>query len=262
MELAEGTFKKVKAEVQNRVRQDAQQEIAFMATLMKRAFIGIAGGKSAPNGTIVMSKPMSSYSRPAGIRPATSAGTNIAWAPRGDRYMNWKESMGFGSKWFLNNGAILPAFVGRASNWTGRFGGVEVTVTRSGGAGGASSLGTLSTQSRNVSKGGRVTYGDGKIVQQVCNIRVGAMGRITPQMLPGLRNGELGGPYPDGRDSGLIDALPAEVRFRLGGRGKKYRHTIEPFLTFVLTQAIPNALFLRVQQGLQSGPLQKGAIFR
>lgn len=247
----EGTYSDVKNQIAHRIRLDVMTELSFMAGNFKSSVIGIAGNKKGPNS---YSSLANEYSGVSGIARSMSNSSGISWPARTDKYMDWKRNHYHHSKWFLNKGSTIAALMGKRGTWIASFGGVDITVSKGGEAGGLS-LGTLNKQSRTTSRAGYRRYdsvGDSRFRVSVMNIKVAALTKITPQMLPALATGQLGSYAPDGRRTGLIGMLPDSVAYRLGGSEAHvpYRHTVEPFLSFVLTQAVPNALFLRVQKGL------------
>lgn len=253
---AEGTYTDVKNQIVHRIRADIMTELSFMAGNFKSSVIGIAGSRKGPNS---YSSLANEYSQVSGIAQSMSNSAGVNWPARTARYMDWKQKNYGHSQWFLNKGHTLSALMGKRGTWTAAFGGVDITVSRGGEAGGLS-LGkgaALTTRARTTSRAGYRRYqsaGDSHIRHSVLNIKVAALTNITPRMLPALASGQLGSYAPDGRKTGLIGMLPDSVAFRLGGKDPhvKYRHTVEPFLSFVLTQAVPNALFNRVQKGLNA----------
>jgi hypothetical protein len=86
---------------------------------------------------------------------------------------------------------------------------------------------------------------------QIGSIHVRALGRITPQMLPGYTSGTIRA-STQGNASliGLISAYDRELGYRMGVmRNGVYRPTIEPFLGFFLTRALPHAVMTRLSKG-------------
>lgn len=259
LKYAEGTFRTVKADIQSRVMRDIDTEISWMAGRMRTALIGISGSKTGPNGSTTMAHEVAASSRAAGIKGAHSASDGIRWPRRSQQYLEWKRSHYGHTRWFLNKGSVLGGSLGKKSTWVSAYGPVQVRVTRGAGLG-SSVIGSgraLSSRQRYQSRRGYTRYKDAEnsnFRTSVCRIEVGALGKITPQMLPGLASGAMGIYHPDGRKSGLLGMLPTEIAYRLGGDNTSvpYRHTVEPFLTFFLTRAVPNALFLRMEQGLKT----------
>lgn len=255
-EYARGTYRDIQTRIKANVSRDIRAEISWIAGLFKQSVIGIHGRRTAPKGYIGMTHELASVSLPLGIKPRASAGQGISWPKRSKRYMAWKRANNYGDRWFKNRGKVLPSLMGKTETWVGAFGPIVVRVSpmpRSGAVSSAN-LGRLSSR-EFVSRGGRSRYKDtesSRIVEGVARIEVAALTNITPSMLPGLASGEMGSYAADGRETGLIGMLPSEAAIRLGGSSDHvpYRHTVEPFLTFVLTRSVPNALFLRMEKGL------------
>lgn len=246
------TYDRIRQLVEGRVQQDVMAEASWMVGLFKQGVLGIS--KTSPGGRLTPAHEWASGMR----QPSPVAGAGIQWAPRTSKYMAWKEKHFHHSRWFLNNNVALPSTLGSASNWISYFGPIKVSIRplpRNAGRSGPS-LGTLS--SRVPYQAGRYTRfmsaedSSFHIRTGIANVSVSAMDHITPGMLPALASGNMGSYARDGRSTGLMGLLPEAAAFRLGGRGKNYRHTIEPFLSFFLTRAVPNALFLRLEQGLKT----------
>lgn len=257
LKYASGTFNQVKTIVQSQVVRDVGSELSWMAGLMKRHIIGISGQRTAPNGYASMAHEMAAVSRGLGIRPSHSASEGIKWPNRRHRYMSWKQHNFGHRKWFLNKGATLGRALGNKGTWTGAYGPIQVRVIKGDTGGLRSSLtpGNITSRGRYQTRAGRVRYHDADVSTfrtTIARVEVAALGKITPAQLPALASGEMGSYNPDGRASGLLTPLGSDVAYRLGGAQGRvpYRHTIEPFLSFFLTRAVPNALFLRLERGL------------
>lgn len=249
------TYKQVKDEIARRIEKDVNTEISHMAGLMKYHITGIGAGNRAPTGRMNMAHEMAYVSKGLGIEKDLPAGAGVRWEDRTEAYMRNKKRRGFGQTWFKNTG-LLQSYLNRRNTWTTAYGPVVVSVFPSKkGTMPTESLGRLSTRSPVRSKGGRITYTSAEfghnIRNHVATVQVSALGRITPSMLPALGTGAMGA-YPDSRKTKLFNALPEPVRKRLEGpkRLQNHRHTVEPFLSFMLTRAVPNALFLRMERGL------------
>lgn len=263
---ADGTYEQVKQRVVNQLHKDIGTEMSWMIGLFKRSIIGIRESARGPNGSIGMANELSGYSKAIGIKRSHQASENIQWPERKKSYLDWKQSWFRQKKWFLGRGKTIGAQFGSKTQWEGAFGPMKVEIVRgkrnaiettSIGQRGTLTVGSLN-RNRTVFPSGAVRLGDADNMTtrvQVCNIRVAAFTRITPRMLPSLASGSIADFAPDGRTTGLIRKMPKDVAYRLGGkRGAKgvagYRHTTEPFLSFFLTQAVPNALFARMEKGM------------
>lgn len=226
------------------IEKDAQREITNAAQRFKRAMIGMAGYRGGIDTNITTVIEKAAASRAAGI--ATEARLRTGpWQKRTKKYMAWKKKKGYGTNWFRNKGDVLgKGSVGTGGFWTDTWGPVQVTVQPTGRA-----KDPLKTFESKFNKRAVVRV-------QVATISVKAFQKITPTMLPGLKDGDLTRPSPV---RAITKHLPEPERARLGGNPKKrvpYRPGLEPFLTFVLTRAIPNAFFRRIEQGI--GPIDTG----
>jgi hypothetical protein len=255
---AKNTYGKLRAQVARQVERDVMAEFSYMAGLFKQFTIGIGPGNTAPIGTLKPAHDWSSVASGMGLLKAERAGQGIEWASRTKRYMAWKQKHFGHGRWFLNNNQVIPGALGSAKNWVSYFGPIEVHIKPIGAAAGSTTplkgtqgLNRAPYQAGKYTKflSAEATSDAGHIRTGVANISVAALTYITPGMLPGLANGTMRMPN-DSRKTGLLAMLPAPVRERLGGRQARYRHTIEPFLTYFLTRAVPNALFLRLEHGL------------
>lgn len=233
----------IKERLERQLAIDAMREVSRMAQLYKQLIIGISGGRSGPYGTLT---------------PAASAASGFetryqlrgTWAPRSQAYLAQKRRAppsGVGhERWFQHHG-VLNRSMGAGRTWTAAFGPVKVAVTR------VSSMSTKDGRGGERFNAGHTTSGSGQVVRvQVANIRVSALEAITPRMLPAIQNGNIDDMPADGRKTGLIGRFPGDIAIGLGGNEKfvPYRHTVEPFLGFVLTRAIPNAVARRLQDTL------------
>ena len=77
-------------------------------------------------------------------------------------------------------------------------------------------------------------------------------GNITPAMLPSLLTGDPRD-YLNGQSSGLNALLPRNIAKRLDGPNfGLHLFTIEPYLSWFLSRAVPYAVSRRVAQTLSS----------
>lgn len=177
--------------------------------------------------------------------------SNVNWRERSLAYMRWKKRKNYGTDWFRNRGH-LQRQLGRESTYNG-FGPIVVLFhpnrkqTPIGGNVNLTSTGRT----------GRVSE-----TYEVGRLEVIAMGRITAAMLPSLASGDVGDATPVGgqRISNLITGQ--RTREKLSGLStgegnspREYRPVIEPFVSYYLTRAIPNAVFLRAEKLVQEGQL-------
>lgn len=243
IKVAEEKWLDLRDRVSRQIAIDVRREISLMAQRFKIMTIGISGGRSGAIGTLT------SASEPAaGFPNPTYRVSGPRWAPRRPDYLVRKRKDLGHDRWFDARGA-LGAQIGRAETWLQAFGPIIVQITRkhmsqteAAGAGYGNQL------------GGVYNAPGQKVRVSIANIRVAAFENITPRMLPALISGDINDVAPDGRTTGLIGLFPSSIAFRLGGNERfvPYRHAVEPFLGFVLTRAIPNAVMRRLQEGIGS----------
>ncbi len=252
---AEKSYENLKASMQAVIRRDVQQEVEHVARQFKQFIIGsesntrkmrgeLSTAVQTNRGYALDGSPLSS--QPVGGR---------SWTPRKKRYLREKMTDVGHQRWFDHSG-YLGQVMNRGSLWENAFGPIQIRVVRT---------------TSNASQGGSITRGDRTLTGQtakifgqsstgtfsVARIEASAFGKITPAMLPALVSGKMNAPIPeDGRTTGLIGLLgnvsrPAAYRLG-GGPNVPYRPTLEPFLAFAITRAIPTAVFNRIQKGLNS----------
>ena len=173
-----------------------------------------------------------------------------AWAPLNAKWIRQKN---FGRRstrqkgYFLYSGELRDMMV-RGDTWTEMFGPIKVSVLR-----------TMDTKKAMVGSSARRL----PLRRALMTVRVHALTYITPQMLPALSSGKLTASYPDGRSTGLIGLVhnvSPDMAYRLGQRQDRtpYRPSLEPFLGFVLTQSLPRAILLRLNDQLDAHDFVKG----
>lgn len=253
---AEGMYETMRERVQARIREDVQAELRHMALLFRRHIIGAAGTRLTPSGMLdTVSK---------GENPPRMAISSAlpAWAPRNAEYLRQKRLATGGIGWFDNRrwrqndtdlryasrvprtgqpydqpGLLFQSM--RDFVWEAMFGPISVRFFR---------MRKLEpTDARSGISAGRQK----RMKVQIGSIQVRALGKITPGMLPGyttgtIRASSIGNP-------GLIQLVSAydpQLGYRLGTmRNGVYRPTLEPFLGFFLTRAIPHAVTARLAKG-------------
>lgn len=244
---AEGEYEKMKGRLKEGVEADVQRELVNLASLYRRHIVGANGATSRPAGVI--------RSVVGSAKPLALASALPAWAPRNAEYLKRKINAGAGNNWFDNRGWTrrkgqkwAPSETGvlfkesRAETWTSMFGPISVTFSRDNKAQRADQF---------------LSPDGGKHLQvQIGTLRVYALGKLTPQMLPALNT--KSGDIPVASDQGneglmdLVKAVDPRMAYRLGQRSsltKRYRPTLEPFLSYFLTRSIPAAITRRLQQG-------------
>lgn len=246
---SDGLYKKLQRDISRRIKGDIDKELAHMAKLFMSNVVGISGYNRGPTGNMTSLAP-----KTPGFTQSVSSATNIfgGWAKRSPKYLRWRGrndySSGGNPSWFRRNSPSVLDKLRAAGTWTGAYGGFVVGVHRH------TTFNYNDTGARafdNARLGG-TKGGAGKV--GVATIRVDAMSRITPAMLPAVGGGALNDFGANPRRSGLLLKLGQGVANRLGGdpQGNRvpFRPTIQPFLGFFLTRQLPNAVLGRVTQGL------------
>lgn len=242
-----------RTQLKEQVAKDIERELVHTAYMYRRFITSAGGSRSGVLTSLV-----------GGATPLPLSQALPPWAPRGAEYLDRKLAGGAGKKWFNNSGwrarrtaggSYYPKDPGRltqevdANLFTRAYGPVSVTVTRN-------NKTALHDAEAYIELGKKR---DMKI--QVASIRVTALGKITPAVLSTLRTGNFSGvsnPAIPGmiRQSGV--PFGAEIANRLGpssrgryrpGQHGAYRPTLEPFIGFYLTRAIPAAVARRIKQG-------------
>lgn len=235
----QGMLNTLNGDMRRRIIQDAERELTNIAFKYRRSVIGISG---AYGRTIVQTDldTVANPSRAIGGGSALLTGrVKLNWQARTKKYMDWKQKRGYGTAWFKNEGAWLRD-VSFKEGWLSYFGPVRVVLTPS---------------HEQITKANLVTSKTyGKLRLKVANIEIRAMSRITPSMLPALA-GPRGDINQVGNHRALMRLLPQPIAWRLGR--EPYRPTLEPFLSFALTRAIPNALYRRIQVGFRTRTLNQ-----
>jgi hypothetical protein len=222
---ADDTWKELKTTLARRIKEDVQREIGHMAFAYRQSIIGAGKTLRGP------SKRFYNTKMPGGpsFQPSQSV---PPWEPRRKDYLSWKRRKGLTENWFQASG-MLGAMMARQGTWSAIFGPIRVDVRRwKNSARGANS------EKVNISlNGGYTRVG-------IAVVSVKALENITPEML------QISGDTPNRALLGLVHSKFPGVAQRLwSGRGP-YRPTLEPFLTFVLTQAAPHAVQQRIAKGL------------
>lgn len=234
-EYADRTFNVLRREVEARVESDIQRELAKTSQLLFKHVIGLAGRNLGPTGTLKTVAPQAE-----GFKAPTQFGLRTTWARRSPRYM--KRRAGFGNAWFRRH---HPSPLDRLRDpgfWTASFGDIKVTLKKTGTTNRGTSIPMLGN-----------SYATGKKIG-VGTLRVEAMSKITPEMLPALGGSPINDYGAKPRSSGLLSMLGSDIANRLGGNPAPnrvpFRPTIQPFLGFFLTRQMPNAVMRRIEQGL------------
>jgi hypothetical protein len=261
IEASDDVWETIKLKISKQLQTDVKREVTHMGQLFKQLVIGLDGSSSGASGRLT------TYSRPAKGREGLAMYSfNVGWPERSENYLRRKmDSPPYGvghDGWFLHKTKTLLSTMGKSDTWIGAYGPIKVDVRRTG----SMSRGDANRSVPDEGSPGKyrtniptarfdtgVSNTKGSIVRvQVASVRVSAMEDITPAMLPAIRHGDIDQMANDGRTTGLIGQFPSEIAYRLGGNRKfvPYRHTVEPFLGFFLTRALPNAVARRFQETL------------
>lgn len=255
LQYKEGFYEQFRDTVAQQLEQDVRSELENMAGLYRKHIIGFSGRRTTPSGMLTtMAKGPNRPTLPiaAGLPP---------WAPRTAQYLRAKRTAVGHIRWFDNTGwnastldfryarrvtkvgsgpddpGLLKSMMTRDS-WETLFGLVNVSFRR------ARNTPATDAQARLSSKGSRLKV-------QLGSIYVRAAGKIDPSMLPGYTSGFIrassaGNP----RLMEVIAQTDPRLAFRLGTmRNGVYRPTLEPFLGFFLTRALPFAVARRLEKG-------------
>lgn len=220
-------------DVSKRMSRDVFAEIANAAAKYKRLVIGATGKQTRMR--------MGELKTAAEGGPSANPSSGVSWAPRNAKYLARKQRELGHTNWFSAWTRYMGNTLGKGQNWVEIFGPVKVAVT-GGKSSGFSGAVAPHLGGRNYGPRAKEAQNAAKIRIHIGSISVTALERITPAMLSA--QSKLGIPAV------VAAAGYEELAHRLGGRGP-YRPTLEPFLEFVLTRAIPYAVRKRVQTGLK-----------
>lgn len=234
---AEKSYFDLRRKISVELERDVLSEIENVARMYRQFIVGVGGERARQavlKTNVVASTTASGRQNSAAV--ASLGGLLPEWAPRGKRYLRWKRRKYGHARWFENDG-YLGEKLSKGSTWQAAFGPVNVRVIRT-------AANTGNPQATQITDGSAV----GSQIFSVAKIEVRAFTDITAQMLPALITGRLEFTGIDGRKSGLLSGFSSQLQYRLGGRVQRYRPTLEPFLGFALTRAIPAAVFQRIQR--------------
>lgn len=257
------------------VKMAIRTEVSRMAMLIGR-FVPLPDKYTGPNGQMSL-----------GERSATAAQfrfeehwnrkqANIQWKKRSPRYLSWKKRHNKPAKWWENSGGLKRGLMAKkASFYEDTFGPIRVRFIRppaqriprgQKGAGRFAATNRVNTNAVNpvspeAGASNRVNViapgRRGKISAEyrVGTLEVDVFGKITPQMLPALAGKTMNpkGAEPTGGE-GVVGLFPNDgkggLRNKLLGdrTGPHKRWAIEPFVSFYLTRAIPNAVWRRTER--------------
>jgi hypothetical protein len=237
---ADDTYKDYVNRIQTQLQRDIRKELVHMAALFRAHITGAPAGADGPAGKLTTVAEDDRFGYPLSIRS-----TMTPWAARSKQYLS---EMKGDKKWFSRSGLMRES--GTADNWINTFGPIRVTFKRDKASSAAANVpGSAAPSTFKVSSASHVRIAVG-------TISVFALTHITPAMLPGLASADPEVPLPASRNDALIglfgDRTPLAYRFgRLSSKesGQRYRPTLEPFLTYFLTNAVPAAVRSRLRDG-------------
>jgi hypothetical protein len=225
-------YPELEAKLRAEITRDVKREISNVAQSYKRMIFGAGPGATGPRGAISgMSAQGGMGSRGAGI-PALPA-----WPARSERYMNtpFKKA---NPQWFVGRTGYMKQMMAKGPVWEQLFGPVRVQIRRT------RDLAANSSEASAGAANKMTTPGMGTTRAGLLQIKVAAFGDVYASM---LRN------YSS--KSGLLGLVAerggAELAYRLGGNTPaKHRPTLQPFLEYFLSRALPYAIEQRIARGL------------
>ena len=250
-------FAQARATLTRNVESDVRKEILQMATMIEK-FLIQPERATGPKGTLTpANKELSEAGSKLGrVNYFDLQSSNANWPERQLKYMKWKSAKDHGSSWWKNTGDLHTA-LSNANIYLNNFGPVVVTFQR--------------TKDQSVKNPVKTLPGrQGRTSESftVGRLEVLTFGKITPDMLPSLASGNVADVTPE-RGGALANLLPEEVGRKLKGRSsgefgraKEYRPVLEPFLSYYLTRAIPNAIYRRTERAFGRDSAQNAALGR
>lgn len=217
-------------------------EISRMATQIGK-FLALPDKYAGPNGVMSIKGRMSETARNLWGRNELfdRKSTGIKWAKRTDKYLRWKRRSGWPARWWELTGSLSESLSNPAF-YAENFGPVRVTFRRTLPAHKPERI-TLSGQSARPS-----------MVYDVGQVRVSFLNRITPQDLPSLLSGNPRDAQPSNSlgVARLISDPEVGGKLRTTARGQRVRYALEPFLSFYMARAIPDAVWRRTERLLEN----------
>ena len=233
LNAADRTYQSAKASLEASVQVEIQKELTQMARMVGR-FLVQPEKAFGPSGQITSAaKEMATQSRALYGRQNityTDIGAYGAnWGARGGEYLKRKKAAGFSGDWWLKTGTLRRQLSSQATYQ--QLGPIRVSFVKG--------VNNLKDAKQTIS--GR--KGNLSANYSVGTLNVSVMERLTLDMLGNALNG--------GNRGKLIPSLFSDKKLagKLLRRGKEgYRPVLEPFLSYYLTRAIPNAVFLRTEK--------------
>lgn len=233
---AEDTYKTMARQIEVQLQRDIRRELTHLAALFRHHIIG--SKRDRPRGTL---------DTLSGSDQLVLASAVPSWAPRSQRYLEYKQRTRHHQDWWSSSGRLSAAMT--SDNWISAFGPISVQFRRSSNPAGSSrQFGAGPAQAKE-------GFNPARVRVQVGTLRVQALTNITPSMLPGLASGNPRTPIPTTPNDGLMllvqSGMGDDIAYRLGRTSSsgQYRPTLEPFLTFFLTRSVPSAIARRLEIG-------------
>lgn len=247
-----GRFDEAKKTISRDIHRIVKNEVDRMANAIARG-LHRPDGSTGPWGTLRISgdvqqqrnsgrgEVMSNQAAELGWTPTWDrSDAGIKWASRDKQYMRRKRREGKAPYWFKATGELQNWLRARSSaDYLRSFGQLSVRFEK------LKDAKPRTNAAPSGIRGGQGTY------VMVGKLSVNYFNKITPDILPGLKELELnskpkGGPgaaslLPDGVDK-------YKLTTKSHGPNRQHRHSIDPFVSFYMTRAIPNAIWRRTER--------------
>jgi hypothetical protein len=286
---SESAYKEARVRFIQGVRKAVLVEVSRMAMTIGRRFplpdkyTGPHGQMSlfdagANTGDFSTVKGMSETARRFGFQSTFDReSTNITWAKRTRDYMQHKRKWGKPQRWWEYSGDLKKDLGSKGEGFYQEiFGPVRVTFSR---PPGRDARGRFTKHSNivrtkaydpssgedrgnvvNVTRSGQ--RGTVSADYEVGRLEVSVFGKITPRMLPALNGKTMNPKLAEPADGpGIAQLFPnGETKTKLltTRQGERYRYALEPFVSWYLTRAIPNAVWRRTESLVMTGAGRNG----
>lgn len=285
---ADETYKRARTALRQDITRIVRNEVNRMARAIGR-HLTVQERRSGPYGPMTMTSGedtnFNTMSDQAKARGWSSTfrrqDTGIRWFKRDPKYLRRKKRNGQSGDWWSKKGELQRYLQGKRADWYfGAFGNMRVRFTKA-----------FTESHSNVNLTRSSVKGRLSSTAQVGRLDVAFFGNITPATMPGLATGTpnsnpLPGlgvasmlPYNDQTVKLMARAQEYEQRYqttekrRLTYRkgymnkfvwkrrraGGSHRPAIDPFVSFYLTRAIPNAVWRRTENFVQRGIYTRGS---
>ncbi len=242
-------YREMAGKLEAQFEADARKELVHMAALFRQYITGSQGSTNTPSGALTTLAGVNADSLP--IKRSIPG-----WAPRTKKYLSYKQARTGNKNWFDARGLSArkdAAYSGlkkntRADVWIKAFGPIRATFSRSTAA-------TTAAGARGAPAMKEFKLGPGRKKIVVGTLRIFALTQITPEMLPALASGDPRTMNSDVENDGLMNLVRSAdtpMYHRLNRKssdetGNRYRPTLEPFLAYYLTRAVPAAVAARME---------------